>query len=63
MKMFADHDEYANMPQDVKRLKVGRAGSRGGDSAYAIPDDTMKEADDIVAYSANQIKKYGTSQK
>ena len=63
MKMFADHDEYANMPQDVKRMKVGRAGSRGGDSAYSIPDDTMKEADDIVAYSANQIRKYGTSQK
>jgi hypothetical protein len=63
MKMFADHDEYANMPQDVKRMKVGRAGSRGGDSSYAIPDDTFQEADKIVAYSSNQIKKYGTSQK
>jgi len=63
MKMFADHDEYANMPQEVKRFKVGRAGSKQGEAAYSIPDDSMQEADSIVADSAARIRKFSTKQK
>lgn len=63
MKMFRDHDEYANMPQDVKHYKVGRAGSRQGEAAYSIPDDTMSEADSVVSFSEKQIRKFSTKQK
>lgn len=63
MKMFADHDEYANMPQDVKRMKVGRAGSVDGAESFAIPDDTMGAADGIVAFSRKQIRRHLTDQK
>lgn len=63
MKMFADHDEYANMPQAVKHIKVGRAGSKGSEAAYSIPDDSMQEADSIVADSAARIRKFSTKQK
>ena len=63
MKMFADHDEYANMPQEVKRVKVGRAGAKQGEAAYSIPDDSMQEADSIVADSAARIRKFSTKQK
>ena len=63
MKMFADHDEYANMPQSIKYVKVGRAGSKQGAAAYSIPDDSMQEADSIVADSATRIRKFSTTQK
>lgn len=62
MKMFPDHDEYANMPQEVKRVKVKRAAG-GGDSAYYIPDDTMDEADSIVRDSVMRLKRFSTKQK
>ena len=62
MKMFADHDEYANMPQDVKRMKVSKA-SGGKDGAFFIPDDSMEEADSIVKESVSRIRKYSTKQK
>ena len=61
--MFADHDEYANMPQEVKRVKVGRAGSKGGEAAYSIPDDSMHEADSVVSESISRIRKFSTKQK
>lgn len=63
MKMFADHDEYANMPQAVKHVKVGKPGLRGKDDAYYIPDDSMQEADKLVAESARMLKRYSTVQK
>jgi hypothetical protein len=62
MKMFADHDDYANMPQEVKRVKVSRSAG-GGDSSYYIPDDTMSEADSIVKESVSKLKKFSTKQK
>mgnify|MGYP007071605437 CR=1 FL=1 len=62
MKMFADHDEYANMPQDVKRVKVSRMGGKG-DSSYYIPDDSMQEADSLVNESVSRIKRFSTKQK
>ena len=60
--MFADHDDYANMPQEVKRVKVSRAGGKG-DSAYYIPDDSMQEADSLVSESVGKIRRFSTKQK
>lgn len=63
MKMFADHDEYANMPQEVKRVKVSRMGGGKGDAAYYIPDDSMHEADSLVDESVSRIRRFSTKQK